>query len=152
MNFLYQKFLENEILNWAIAILIAISVLVILKILKSLIVNRLRALALKTETDIDDLIVDLLDRTHFFLLFMISIYAGSLVLSLPVKVSELLKGIAIIAFLLQIVIWGNGLINYWIARYRKEKLGEDAASVTTVSAVAFIGTLVLWSAILLLAL
>ncbi|MDA2918605.1 mechanosensitive ion channel family protein [Desulfobacterota bacterium AH_259_B03_O07] len=152
MTFLHQKFLENEILDWAIAILIAISVLVILKILKSLIVNRLRALARKTETDIDDLIVDLLGRTHFFLLFMISIYAGSLVLSLPVKVSELLKGIAIISFLFQVVIWGNGLINYWTARYRKEKLGEDAASVTTVSAVGFIGKLVLSSVILLIAL
>jgi len=152
MTFLHQKFLENEILNWAIAILIAISVLVILKILKSLIVNRLRALAIKTETDIDDLIVDLLDRTHFFLLFMISIYAGSLVLSLPDKATGLLKGIAIISFLLQVVIWGNGLINYWTARYRKEKLGEDAASVTTVSAVGFIGKLVLSSVILLLAL
>ncbi len=152
MTFLHQKFLGNEILSWAIAILIAISVLVILRILKSLIVNRLRALAIKTETDIDDLIVDLLDRTHFFLLFMISIYAGSLVLSLPDKVTGLLKGIAIISFLFQVVIWGNGLINYWTARYRKEKLGEDAASVTTVSAVGFIGKLVLSSVILLLAL
>jgi len=152
MTFLHQKFLGNEILDWAIAILIAISVLVILKIVKSLIVHHLRGLAEKTETDIDDLIVNLLDRTNFFLLFMISIYAGLLVLSLPDKVTGLLKGIAIISFLLQVAIWGNGLINYWIARYKKEKLGEDAASVTTVSAVGFIGKLVLSSVILLISL
>jgi len=152
MTFLHQKFLENEILDWAIAILIAISVLVILKIVKSLIVNRLRALAIKTETDIDDLIVDLLGRTHFILFLLISVYFGSKTLSLPDSVDNLIRSLAIIAFLMQIAIWGSAVITYCITRYAREKMKVDAASATTISAFGFIGKWVLWSIIILLSL
>ncbi|NOQ97827.1 MAG: mechanosensitive ion channel [Calditrichae bacterium] len=45
---------------------------------------------------------------------------------------------------------GNSLIQYWVERYKKKKLAEDAASVTTFTALGFLLRLVLWSVIALL--
>jgi small-conductance mechanosensitive channel len=152
MSFLHQKMLGNEVLSWAIGLSVAIVVLVILRIIRSLIKYRLGALVGKTQTDIDDLVVELLGKTNFLLLLVLSIYAGSLVLSLPTRLSGLLKNIAVIAFLIQVAFWGSGVISFWINQYRKQKLEEDAASVTTISALGFLGRVVIWSLILLLAL
>jgi small-conductance mechanosensitive channel len=152
MSFLHQKMFGNEVLSWAIGLSVAIAVLVILRIIRSLIKYRLGALVGKTQTDIDDLVVELLGKTNFLLLLVLSIYAGSLVLSLPTRLSGLLKSIAVIAFLIQVGFWGSGVISFWINQYRKQKLAEDAASVTTISALGFLGRVVIWSLILLLAL
>lgn len=152
MTFLHQKMFGNELSSWAIGLLIAIAVLVILRILRSLIKYRLGALVGKTQTDIDDLVVELLGKTSFLLLLVISIYAGSLVLSLPSRLSGLLKSIAVIAFLIQVGFWGSGVLSFWINQYRKQRLEEDAAGVTTISALGFLGRLVIWSMILLLGL
>ena len=152
MDYLYTSYFNNPLWKWGLAAGIAVSILIVTGVLKVIIVHHLRKLAEKTRTDIDDLIVDLLGKTHFILLLLISVYLGSKTLSLPDSVDNLIRSLAIIAFLMQIAIWGSALITYWITRYAREKMKVDAASVTTISAFGFIGKWVLWSIIILLSL
>jgi small-conductance mechanosensitive channel len=126
--------------------------LVVLRIFRRVLSRRITAFAARTETELDDLIVDLLQRTRSFFFLALALYAGSYFLSLPPSTKSLLNSVVIVAFLIQAAIWGNGIISFGVKRYVRERVAEDAASVTTITALGFISRLLLWSVILLLAL
>ncbi len=152
MNFLDGTFYDNTVRTWLLALLLSIAVMVVLKILTGVVRRRLKAFAKTTKTDIDDLVADLLARTKLFFLIIISIYATTFVLSLSESARRVLGTLTILALLIQAAIWGSGLITFWLTRHMKRKLEEDPAAATTMSAIGFLGRLVLWSVILLLAL
>lgn len=152
MNFLEGIYYGNTVRSWLFALLVMATVMVILRILTRVILRRLSAFAERTKTDLDDLVADLLGRTKFFFLLILSLYAATLVLTLPPVATRVIRTVAVIALLIQAAIWGSGFISFWLARHMKRKLVEDAASATTMSAIGFVGKLVLWSVILLLAL
>ncbi|NIR52206.1 mechanosensitive ion channel [candidate division KSB1 bacterium] len=152
MTFLDQVFFDNSVKTWIIAFVIGGAIYVFLKIFKSIVAKRLHALTKRTRTEIDDLVVDLLNRVSSFFLISIAIFGGSQALVLPTKVTGIIRTLVIIGFLFQAAIWGNGLIVYWIERFRKEKMEEDPATATTITALGFVGKLLLWVIILLLAL
>lgn len=147
-----QEFLKNPLSDWLIAIGIAVISFIVLEILKSFIKSKLSQVAKRTKTDIDDLIVDVLKRTKIIFFLVASVYIASFYLVLPKFIAAILYSAFILTLLLQGGIWGIGLINFITNRYKKDKLIEDAASATTFSALGFLGKIVLWSAILLLAL
>jgi small-conductance mechanosensitive channel len=147
-----QEFLKNPLYDWLIALGLAIISFILLEVLKSIFRSKLSKFAEKTKTDIDDLVVDVLKRTKVFFFLVVSVYIAGLYLALPKFISDILYTALILTLLLQGGIWGIGIINFLTNRYKKEKLAEDAASATTFSALGFLGKIVLWSSILLLAL
>lgn len=68
------------------------------------------------------------------------------------RVRGIANAVAAVALIVQAGIWLNAVILFWLEGYRQRKLKEDPASVTTMSAVSFVGRLVLWLVILLLVL
>lgn len=119
--------------------------------LKRALTRRLAARAAQTASDVDNLLVDLLRRTRLSFAVVASIYAGALALDLPRTPARLLSTVAVVAALLQIAVWGNGLIAFAVSRYVRHKMEEDAATATTVGAFGFIARLVLWTLIVFLA-
>ncbi len=69
---------------------------------------------------------------------------------LPVRTLAALQSLTAILVILQAAIWGNVLIAYAIQRYAEVHRVSDAARVTTMSAMAFLGKLLLWTVALLL--
>ena len=145
-----QVYFQNSVKQWLYAVGILIGSYIILRVAFSVVRGRLKKLSQKTKTDIDDLIVHLLEKVKFFFLFFISLYVASYFLKLPANLSSIIGKLTIIVFLLQGAIWGNSIIRYWVDRYKKQKMTEDAASVTTFTALGFVLQLILWSVILLL--
>jgi len=152
MNFLDQTHWGNTVQQWLLAGLIVIVTFVILSLIKRFLVRRLRDFAGRTKTNIDDLVVDLVKRTRFFVLLLIALYAGTVVLVLPPDLKQLMGTVTSLVLLLQAAIWGNGLLMYLINRATKEKMAEDAAGATTIAALGFISKLILWALVLLVAL
>lgn len=147
-----QEFLNNPLSDWLISLGLAVFSFIVLEVLKSILWSKLSKLAKKTKTDIDDLVVDVLKRTKIFFFLVVSVYIAGLYLALPKFLADILYSTFIITLLLQGGIWGIGIINFFTNRYKREKLAEDAASATTFTALGFLGKIVLWSSILLLAL
>lgn len=145
-------FLNNSFRSWIYALVSVILSFTILRIFFRLVYHRVLKLAKKTKTDIDDLIAVLLQKINSLVLLVFSLYIGSLFLLLPEQVKVLLGKLIIISLLLQAAIWGNSIIQYWVDHYRKQRMQEDAASVTSFSALGFVLRIVLWSVIVLLAL
>ncbi len=150
---LSYEFLGNNLTYWIIGLVVAISLLIILRILKGLLVHHFNILAQKTDTDIDDLIVDLLNKTNFLLLFILSLYVGSYFLVLPENIDKIKTGMAFVVILFQIAIWGSGIINYLVKKtFVTKDTFQTTLTQTQTRAIGFFGKFVLWSALFIIAL
>jgi small-conductance mechanosensitive channel len=152
MNILEQQYLGNSIEEWLIAAGVIIVTFVALKLTQRILVSRLGRLAERTKTDIDDAIVEVLGKTKFIFLAIVSVYASSYVVTLSPSATRLIHTILVFGFLTQGAIWGNTIIAFLLGRAVKKRMTEDAASATTLSALGFVSKLVLWAILLLLAL
>ncbi len=145
-------FYNNSLLTWAYGIGAMILSYIIMRIVKGIVHHRILAMSKKTGTDVDNLIAELIKKIHFLFLAVLSVYIGFYFLNIPDKVQNVIEKLVILAILMQTAIWGNGVIHYWVEHYKKKRMTEDAASVTTFSAIGLILRIVLWSFLLLLAL
>ena len=144
-------FLGNSLQTWASALLVAAAVLAATWIAKRVLVRHFSALARKTKTDVDDLIVKLLLKTRLWLVTVVSLYVGSLALTVSATVRAWTQTAALIALLIQVAIWGDELITLWLVRYQKRH-ADDAEQVSAVRAAGFVVRLLLFAIIVLLAL
>jgi len=142
----------NSLLEWLSAIGAALLVNLLIAVLKWVAINRLSAIAQRTTTEIDDSLISVIRATHQGLLLFVTLLIGSRMLELPVRLDQLLKGAATIAFFAQVGFWGAAVLNFWLARYRARTLQTDAAAATSLAALSFIGRVVLWALVLLLTL
>lgn len=150
--FFQQVLLGNTMRAWLAAAIVTVAVFAMLWLLKTLLRRHLAQLAARTQTQVDDLLIDLLGRVRPLVLVILAIFAGSLLLKIPDEKQRILQSAAIVALLLQAAFWGNRLITYWLTHYLERRGEVDAAARTTISTLSFVGRIVLWSLLLLLAL
>lgn len=152
MNFFDQVYLGNTVRAWTIALGIAVSTTILLAAVKRFLVIRLGILSKRTKTDVDDLLVDLLQRTRLYFLVAAGIYAGSHALSLNPTLEQFRRTFVGLLLLFQAGVWGNGLIAYMIGRMARTRVGGDGTGTATVAALSLVSRIGLWSIVLLLAL
>jgi small-conductance mechanosensitive channel len=152
MSFFGSEFYGNEIWRWFVALGVIIFVWLVLRGVVRFVIHRLRRVVTKTPTKVDDLVVDLLYKTRFVFVFVLSIYAGSLILTLPDVADRILRTLFVLALLFQAGYWGNEFVGFWIGRSVKRKLSNDAEAATTMAAFGFIGKVAIWSVIILVGL
>ena len=124
----------------------------VLRLLVGLAVGRARRLAKRTENDIDDLFVELLDKTRTLLIGLVVLWAAARPLDLPAEAETVLEAVLVLGLHLQFGLWGMGVINYLVARWKREQLEDDPGAATAVGAVGFIARLGLWAVLALTAL
>jgi len=152
MGFLEQTYFGNTVLAWLIAVAVLVVVWIGIKTILAILGRRVSKLAARTRTDLDDLVLQIIDGTKFFFPLIVALYAAVQTVQLPGSVTRVVRGATVILLLLQAALWGNQIITFFIKRYMERRMEEDAAAATSVSAMSFVGKLVLWSLILLLAL
>jgi small-conductance mechanosensitive channel len=150
MSILDQVFLDNTVRQWLAAFGTLIVSFGLLWLLARFVVVRIARAAERTGTSLDDLVAELLRRTSLLFLLVISIFFGSLLLELPDRVDGIMQRVAIIALILQAGMWINAAINFLLVRYRQRTLAEDAAAVTTITALSFTAKVIVWTVVLLL--
>ena len=152
VEFFDQEFFRNSVKTWGSALGVTILTVIVLRIIRGVFAAKISKLAQKTVTSLDDLVVDVLRRTKFFFALVVSLYAGSSILTLPSAVVEIAEIIVVLSLLLQVGFWGNAIISFWLNRVVQSKMEQDAAAATTLTALGFLGRLILWSVVLLMAL
>jgi small-conductance mechanosensitive channel len=145
-------FYGNPVWRWFAAVGVILFTWLFLQVFTRVMIRHLRKIAERTEGKLDDLLVELLHKTRFFLVFVISAYAGSRFLALPPTALKVLHVAFIVALLFQAGYWCNGLVTFWLTRTVRRRLGDDAAAATSLAALGFIAKLILWVIILLVAL
>jgi small-conductance mechanosensitive channel len=153
MEFLEQVYFQNTVMQWGIALGVALLTFIAFQIVKYVIVHRLKKLAKKTATDFDDFIVELVGSTKFLLIVVLSLYSGSFILTLDDSVRTYLYGVAAIAALLQGALWGNRLIDYALTHFTEQRMdAEDPASTTAAGIIGTVARIVFLSLITLVGL
>jgi small-conductance mechanosensitive channel len=105
---------------------------------------------LSTKPFFDGAIVAIARTTKGLILLLLSIYVGSLLLSLGPNVRLWMRSTGTILLLIQVGIWGNALLNHWIEYYSAQNGETNAAGVGTARLLTFLGRIVLYSVVLLL--
>lgn len=142
----------NPLHDWLVSLGIAVAILLTVALLKPILIQRLSVLARRTSTVLDDAIVKALQATRLWLIAFVAIYLGGEFLTLPAKAEKLIGNAAAIALFVQIGFWIGTLLEVWISHSRTRALEVDASAATSLSALSFVGKLVLWALILLFAL
>lgn len=152
MTYLDEPYFGNSLQAWITAGGVSVLTLLMLGLVKKFLVGRISRIAESTPTKLDDLIVELIKQIRMFFLLTISLYAGTLFLTLPEGLTRVTQSLVVLSLLVQGALWGNKVITYWLGKSMKKRIERDAASATTLAALGFISRLMLWSVILLLAL
>jgi len=149
---LQKSFYNNTVKEWLVALLVFVVIFLLMRILKAVIYGQIYKIATKTDNVWDNLAAELINRIKPFFLLTIALYLGSLLLSLPETIMDIIGKFVGVVILIQLAILGSYIISFWVNRHKKEKVELDAAAVTTFTAVGFIIRIILWSIIVLIAL
>ena len=94
----------------------------------------------------------LIGRSSNTLLLLFALFAGSYVLDLPDAPGRIVNGIASLALLFQVGLWGTDLLSFFAERHTQRVADDPERAIApgTTYALRFVGSLVLWAVLLLL--
>lgn len=144
-------FLGNNARAWLVAGTIFAVVAGALLAVRRVVVQRLAKLAERTATEVDDVAVDLLRRTRLYFIVAVALVAGLQALDVPPAARDAARLLSVFALILQVGVWGNGLIGYWLREWAGKR-GHDRTSATTIAAFGALARVVLWALLALVAL
>jgi len=151
-DILGMTLLGNTGVDWLIALAVAIATHLVLHIFVGVTLRRVKKFAAKTTTDVDDLVAELLDKTRFIFIALISLWAGSLYLVLPPLWDAGLRHVLVVGILLQAAYWANGLINYGLQYSKAKQIEDDPGMVTALGAIGFLIRVAVFSVIAMMVL
>lgn len=122
----------NSLESLLIAASVAAAIVIVVWLFRH-VARRRMAAAQRSETGLDDLVVDLADRSKLFLLALPALYLGLRFLVVPREMARVLRIGAQLALIAQIALWGSGLIDFWLRRYRRTRALGDPSATTTLN-------------------
>ncbi|MBN1409071.1 MAG: mechanosensitive ion channel family protein [Calditrichaceae bacterium] len=152
MEFLDTIYFNNPLKQWLIAIAVLVISFIVIKIVLSFVKNRLKKISVRTASQVDDVVVIVLEKTSSLLILILSVFIGSQFISLIPLITTIILNALILVFLIQAAIWGNAIITFYVTDYTNKKRESDAAAATTMSAVSFVGKMALYAGLVIIAL
>lgn len=128
----------------ATAVLIAAAILLIAWAIRAVARKKLAG-APETERHVDDVVLALADRTMLFLLLLPAVFAGARALTLPSEAMAVIRTGAILSMIAQGALWGSGLVDQWLQRYRRRRGASDPSAVMTINAFRFAAAVGIWA-------
>jgi len=150
MKLLLQAWNDNSLYDWGIACGILLIVMLGLALLRYGAGRILSAVARRTATQLDDIVVQVIAATRLWLLFPLALYAGASVVDLPQKLDHLISIIVVVFLMLQAALWINRFVSAWLERKIQQRRGMDGAGVTALELLGLVARVVVWLLILLL--
>ncbi|MEZ4552813.1 MAG: mechanosensitive ion channel family protein [Dehalococcoidia bacterium] len=139
----------NSLARWMLAAGVVLVTCAALLLVRRTVRRRASRL-LVAEASAGQLVAALAGSTRLLPILLLSTYAGLLTLDVAPNFGRIAKAGAVIGLLAQSAVWGNEAIGFWVARYRRDRLATDSASVTTLGAIGLLARVAMWSIIVLL--
>ncbi len=118
----------NSAQEYLMAIGIFILLLVVLKVFHVVVLARLRRLAKKTDTDFDDVVIDIVSTIQLPLYFFVAVYFSVIALTIPQWLEKGIKLVFILVIAYEVVRALEKIIEYGVRRYEQKiaSSGEQA--------------------------
>lgn len=143
MEFLDIRFWGNSVKEWLTALVVAITMVIFLRLVQWILVRYLINRADQDRWDVVELTAIAARRTQLPFVMIFAIYAGCQVLDLPQRLLPWIFSITMAALILQLTLWANATVDYFLNRSQQRNLERNAARVTTLRAAGLIVKLVL---------
>jgi len=150
MDLMQIVYMGNTLQNWLISFCILLIVFALLITIKKLVIRKFSKLAAATDNQIDDLLVDMLKNTKFFILLVTSAYLASYAIALKPSIDVLWQKAVILILILQGGLWASAGISFALRQTIQKRMERDLSSTTTITFLGFVARLLLWIIVLLL--
>jgi small-conductance mechanosensitive channel len=150
-SILSHTFLGNPLRDWLLAVLVFAVTFMVMPVLRA----RLRAQQQKwqhLESAPLELLTLMAARTSRLVLLVVAVYLAEKILSWPRRVDRVFDVIIVFGVWLQLGLWAATALRYFIERRQKRSGLNDGAAASTVNVLMFVGQLIIWAVIVLLAL
>lgn len=147
---LEHLWLGNSLREWALALGLALSINLLVAGLRWFAMNHLARLAANTASKADDVAIAMAARTRQLLIFGVTLMIGTRYLNLPHHLDVTLIRIATVSGFLQLGLWLNGGLNFWLDSYRRQTRSGDAGAATSLAALGFVAKTLLWTFLVLI--
>jgi small-conductance mechanosensitive channel len=146
-DWMYRSLFGNSFRDWAVAAGSALIVAAGILVLRRFVVQHLSTLAARTETLVDDALVELARSVRKTFVVVIVLCLAGLWLDFDSRVHYLLRGAAIVFAVLQGARSGTRLVSWWLEHYSQRHGDLDR---TTITALGVAAKLVVWITLLLI--
>lgn len=119
-------YFNNSVRDWVIALSLIVGLLLICRILRTIVLQRLLAWSSTTESKTDDFAIRLLQRSILPMLYLAGVYAGLSYLNFPPRVDKILKVAFLVAatfFVLKLI---SGFIHFFLYRAIRHHENREA--------------------------
>ena len=147
---LSRTYLGNSVETWLWALGAAIVLAFAFNFILKRFVRSFASFAEKTETDFDDLVSALVEKTSIVLIIIFSVYVATFFLDLTGQLKEFRKSVIVICLLVQVGFWGGGFIDYYVTKKLADIGAGAGASITHIKTLGFFAKSVLWVILVIL--
>ena len=138
--------------DWLTALALSIAIALGVYLIKPILLRRLKAHAERDNLQVDGGFMRAVKATRVWLICVFALSIGSHYLDLPEAHAKALTTLTALAFILQIGFWASAMLGFFVDRSRQRALATDAGSATSLAALSFVGNVILWAIVVLLAL
>ncbi len=143
-DFLSQTYFGNSILNYFIALGIFIVGIIVIKIFKTIVLNRLKKWSESTETQIDDFLVRGIQKTVVPLLYLGAFYLAVEYLKIDPDTMGIINKIAVIIFTFFLLRAVSSIIRFSLNAYVRKKGGKESQE-KELRGISTIIALIIWT-------
>lgn len=150
--FLERFWLGTSTRDWIIALCVFAGGTLLFGLIKRATLVRLSKWAERTETDVDDLVLDLVRRTSRMYLIVLAARIASHWLALGDTTDLWLSRLTIVATWIQVGLWGVGFVHFAMGRLTRSKGTDDPGRTMGAAILGIIGRAFVWIGVALLCL
>lgn len=149
---MFRKLLaENTTQDWVFALLAAAGFMLLLHFLRKLVLHHLKRIAGRTETVLDDFLLEVLSATRILLIGAAGLYLGTHFLTLPVGLEKFVDRAFVTVVILQAGFWFSRGLIFWLKyRFSQGEKEDEGARAMTLSLLSFLGRMLVWVLVLVL--
>lgn len=148
---LSRIYLGNSVETWLWALGGALVLALAFNFVLKRFIRSFARFAEKTETDLDDLVSALVEKTSIVLIIIFSVYVATFFLDLTQQIKEFRNSVIVICLLVQVGFWGGGFIDYYVTKKLADVGAGEGASITHIRSLGFFAKSVLWIILVILA-
>jgi len=136
---------SNTGYDYLLAILIFVGTLIILKIFQVIILSKLQKLAKKTNTDFDDVIIEIFRRIKPPFYLLVALYLGIKALTFPDLVEKIIGVIFLIVVVYEVIQGIGRIIDFFTDKYKDKMNGTEKVSQSMLRAMKIVVKIILWA-------
>ncbi len=140
---------EIDFAPYAAALGVFIALSVIFKVILMAVVNRLKVLSKKTDTDIDDVIIEAVSGVRAWVYTLVSLYVALQLFTLPTLVDKGVSALVYFAVAWQVIEIALCFVSYGVGRFvEKDEDGDgvvDPNSANASNLIVLIARIILWA-------